>query len=275
MRPFSRPGSSRRFLISAMMAVGLLAVSHRASAQAAENVLLIINSNSRVSEEIGQYYAQKRQIPTSNIVRLPMPVEEEVSLDVHLSQIERPIYEWLRTANAQDRILYIVLTKDVPLRIAGTSGMNGTVSSVDSELALLYRKSTGAPTPSQGGQQNPYFAGNQPVSALKPFNHRTQDIYLVTRLDGFTVSDVKALIDRGVEATRQTGSILLRTRGDRGGSQGDGWLQAASKRIANMPDWEQAPLLWSSTRGVPDLPLLGYYSWGSNDPTRAESEPEV
>jgi len=41
---------------------------------------------------------------------------------------------------AQDRILYIVLTKGIPLRVNGTSGQDGTIASVDSELTLLYRK---------------------------------------------------------------------------------------------------------------------------------------
>jgi uncharacterized protein (TIGR03790 family) len=264
-----------RFLYLAA-AVALLTLPGSAAGQSAQNVLVVVNSNSRASEEIGDYYVQKRKIPSTNLIRLALPVDEEISLNVHLSQIELPILEWLRKAGAQDRILYIVLTKGVPLRIAGTSGMNGTVSSVDSELALLYRKATGVAILVQGGQQNPYFAGNQPISALKPFSHRTQDIYLVTRLDGFSVADVKALIDRGVAASRPSGSILLRTRGDRGGSQGDGWLEAAAKRIADMPGWQKAPLLWRSTRGTPDSPLLGYYSWGTNDPMLATApEPDV
>ena len=50
------------------LAVGLLlAVPWRASPQSAQNVLLVVNSNSRASEEIGEYYAQKRKIPTGNV----------------------------------------------------------------------------------------------------------------------------------------------------------------------------------------------------------------
>ena len=59
-------------------------------------------------------------------------------------QIERPIAEWITSHAAQDRILYIVLIKGVPLRIAGTPGRQGTVASVDSELTLLYRRLVGA-----------------------------------------------------------------------------------------------------------------------------------
>ena len=36
-----------------------------------------------------------------------------------------------------------------------------------------------------------------PVADASLFSHETHDIYLVTRLDGFSVEDVLALIDRG------------------------------------------------------------------------------
>jgi hypothetical protein len=55
-------------------------------------------------------------------------------------QIEQPIWTCIATRRMHDRILYIVLTKDVPIRLIGTSERNGTRSSVDSELTLLYRR---------------------------------------------------------------------------------------------------------------------------------------
>ena len=62
-------------------------------------------------------------------------------------QIQAPIVNWLSSHFAQDRILFIVFTKGVPLRIQGTSGRDGTVASVDSELAALYRRLAGTRTP--------------------------------------------------------------------------------------------------------------------------------
>src|SRR4030095_3382214 len=107
-----------------------------------------------------------------------------------------------------DRILYIVLTKGVPLRISGSGGPYGTYASVDAELLLLYRRMTGDAVSPLGAVDNPYFLNANEVSEARPFTHREHDLYLVTRLDGYTVEDALALIDR---ATRPpvAGGILF------------------------------------------------------------------
>ena len=63
----------------------------------------------------------------------------------------------------QDRLLYLVLTKGVPLRIAGTTGLTGTLASVDSELTLLYRRLTGQQLSVSGRVDNPFFLGSRPI----------------------------------------------------------------------------------------------------------------
>jgi uncharacterized protein (TIGR03790 family) len=113
--------------------------------QTSENVLLVLNEASPVSMDVGKYYAQKRGIPQSNILRIKTSAEDSISREDFERQIDSPIASWLTRNFAQDRILYIVLTKGVPLRVSGTSGIDGTVASVDSELTLLYRKMLGGP----------------------------------------------------------------------------------------------------------------------------------
>src|SRR5262249_10005392 len=152
------------------------------------------------------------------------------------SGIERAVARWLQSRGAQDRILYLVLTKDVPLRIGGTGGPNGTVASVDSELTLLYRKLAGTPAPIPGSVKNPLFAGESALTDLKPFTHRTSDIYLVSRLDGYTAADVKALIDRGATPSQQ-GKILLDGRLELTQSVGNKWLVGAATRLRKLPGW--------------------------------------
>jgi len=121
---------------------------------------------------------------------VPLPLDESVNREVYDAQIEQPIWCCIANRQAQDRILYIVLTEDVPIRISGTSGRSGTNASVDSELTLLYRRRTG-----EGFVPNPYFAGATASATVEPFTHRAHDIYLVTRLDGYTLQDALALID--------------------------------------------------------------------------------
>lgn len=246
-----------------------------ASAQSGENVLVIVNGASRASDEIGDYYARKRAIPGDQVLRLTLPGTEQISRAVYESQIERPITTWLTTHAAQDRILYLVLTKDVPLRITGSSGSTGTIASVDSELTLIYRKLEGNRVAIAGSVENPYFAGDRPVADVKPFSHQSQDVYLVARLDGYTVEDVKALIDRG-SAPSQQGRVLLDGRFELTQSPGNRWLVKASDTLNKLPGWSERVTLDITHKPLRDeSEVLGYYSWGSNDRTLGTRHPNI
>jgi uncharacterized protein (TIGR03790 family) len=180
-------------------------------AQSGANVLVVANESNAASVQIAERYAQARSLPADNVIRLktlPADAPEVISRLGYEFQIERPIADWFSRHAAHDRILYIVLTKGIPLRVEGSIGRQGTQSSVDSELTLLYRALTGRPVAPQGRIPNPYFAGHTPSGEFKHFTHRDYDIFLVTRLDGFTVDDGLALIDRAASPSRN-GRVLL------------------------------------------------------------------
>ncbi len=242
----------------------LLLATSLLHAQSVENLLLVLNEDNAISLEVGKYYAEKRGVPASNILRIKTRSEDEISRADYERQIEAPIGAWLARASAQDRILYIVLTKGIPLRVAGTSGTDGTVASVDSELTLLYRKMTSVPFSAAGRIANPYFLGEASIAGARRFTHETQDIYLVCRLDGYTSSDIRGLIDRGF-APGKEGRILLDERGP-SQSKGDSWLQTAADRLAAI-GFQDRVVLESTDKVLKDENgILGYYSWGSNDP---------
>ena len=250
-------------LSAAVFLVALSASSVRA--QSAANVLLVVNSSSRDSVEIGDYYAAARQIPAGQIVKIVAPTGDSLSRASFEATIYEPIASFLARHLLHDQILYIVLTKGVPLRVDGTEGQDGTVASVDSELTLLYRRMTGTRVPVIGRIANPLFLGDKPVKGAKHFSRLDSDLYLVTRLDGFTVAEVKALIDRGVKPATD-GQIVLDQRAtmiDRGG---DAWLQEAANRLTATDQGARVQL--ETTRAVVSAsgPVLGYFSWGSNDP---------
>jgi uncharacterized protein (TIGR03790 family) len=232
-----------------------------AAAQGPANVLLVINEVSPASVEIGNYYAEKRGIPRENVLRLRLNATESIERADYDRLIELPIANWLTRNFAQDRILYIVLTKGIPLRVAGTGGQEGTVASVDSELAVLYRKLAGQPMPLTGRINNPYFQGDS-SGAPKRFTHENFDIFLVTRLDGYTVADVRSLIDRALNPAKQ-GSIVL---DDKAASEANPWLKSAADLLKaslgnNRVVYDVTGAVMKDIKGV-----LGYYSWGSNDP---------
>jgi uncharacterized protein (TIGR03790 family) len=234
-----------------------------AAAQSGANVLVVANSPVPASEEIALYYAEKRGVPADQVLTIHAATTEEVTRTDFQRTIEGPILAWLQSHSAQDRILYIVLAKGVPLRIAGTGGRSGTASSVDSELTLLYRTATGQFVSSAGPVANPYFAADA-VASPAPFSHRDRDIYMVTRLDGFTVADVKGLVDRGVSPVR-TGAVVLDQRATLKEAPNQ-WLATAAERIEAAAPAAKVVLEKTSRPAEADGPVLAYSSWGSNDP---------
>ena len=89
-------------------------------------------------------------------------------------------------------------------------------------------------------------------------------IYLVTRLDGFTAADVSGLIARGAAPSRE-GLFILDQRASLVDSGGDAWLSAAAERLSATPLKDRVVLDTSKAVITERKPVLGYYSWGSND----------
>jgi len=243
----------------------MLALTSPLHAQDGTNVLLVVNDTSPDSQMIGAHYAEARHVPAGNVVHIKTAVVDGVERSRFDAEIEGPIAEAIAHAAAQDRILYIVLTKDIPLRVLGTTGIDGTAASVDSELTLLYRKLLGNLVLTAGRMPNPYFQGNAAVSGAKPFSHADMDIYLVTRLDGFTTADVDGLIARGGKPVK-TGMIVLDQKGERGMKTGDASLDDAARVLRGTGAVDRVVLETTTAPAKTPAHVLGYYSWGSNDP---------
>ena len=238
-----------------------------ASAQSGSNVVVVINQASSDSERIGARYAASRGVPAENVVRLKTTTSDDIDRAALEYEIERPISEVITRNEAQDHILYIVVTKGIPLRVRGTAGLDGTMASVDSELALLYRKLLGSPVPPGGRIPNPYYLGDRPISAAAPFSHAAYDMYLVTRLDGFTVEDALKVVERGA-APVNDGRFVLDARASMVGNRsGDSWLTMAADRLSAAGLKDRVLLDTKTSVAAPTGPILGYYSWGSNDPS--------
>src|SRR5262245_12608913 len=233
-RPFSSyPFGSqpaRWSRVVAVMALLVVAAPLRGIAQTAENVAVVINDNSEISKRVGEYYVRLRAIPASNVIRIRTNLGETIDRTSYQSSIEAPIAASIQRQRLEDRILYIVLTKDVPLRINGTNGASGSTASVDSELTLLYRRMAGQQTPTAGPIDNPYFLGTKEVREAALFTHHEQDIYLVSRLDAFTADEAIRLVDRAKSAVAD-GKFVLDERAALVNRTGEDWLELAAKRL--------------------------------------------
>ncbi len=243
---------ARRILLSLTCAVSLC----RAITPA--EVLIIVNENSPISRTIAEYYARRRAIPSNQIVRISAPEDEEITRPVFQARIAGPVSELLRRNGWIDRILVLVTTSGVPLKISGSFGMTGDAASVDSELAALYQDLKGRPHQITGPLANPYFGKDV------PFRHPQFPIYLVARLTGYNFSDTRAMIDRAFQA-RNRGVFVLDLK-DHDLSDGNSWLKTASNFLpAGRVVLDESTTVIRGTRDV-----LGYASWGSNDPQRKD-----
>jgi uncharacterized protein (TIGR03790 family) len=243
----------------------LLGAAAPAFAQSAENVAVVVNEASPASVRIAEHYVRTRGIPAPNVIRIRTAVADQIDRAAYVATIEQPTAAALRDRLLQDRILYLVLTKGVPLRIAGTVARDGTSASVDSELTLLYRRMVGRPVPVAGRVENPYFLGGRRILDAQPFTHERHDIFLVTRLDGFSEDDVVALIDRA-QRPETAGRVVLDLRGGLKSSTGDDWLHDAAGRLADLGHGSRVALGERIDATAASEGVIGYYSWGSTDP---------
>jgi uncharacterized protein (TIGR03790 family) len=223
-------------------------------------LLVVGNSRSAVSKSVAEYYARARQIPARQVLLLPMREEEEISREEYSREIERPVGEFLKRRGWVERILGIVTTAGVPLKIRGGGGMGSEGAAVDSELAALYGVLKGQKRALSGAMKNPYFGESG------AFRHPEHAMYLVARLGGYTFADIRAMIDRS-KGARNRGVVVLDLKSYEL-DDGNAWLKDAARRVPRgraLVDESTAVV-----RGVKDV--IGYASWGSNDPSRKERD---
>jgi uncharacterized protein (TIGR03790 family) len=242
------------------LAVAWLALLPCLLAQGPDNVLVVVNDNSPLSRNIGEYYARKRAIPMRNVCHLHVDPGEVIARKDYDRAVAGSVAACLRKAKLTEDILYIVTTAGVPLRIPGTTGggMGVDSASVDSELTLLYTDMhSGRPHVLPGSIANPFFAKRD-----ARFSHPQFPVYLVTRLAAYDFDGVKGIIDRSlIAANRGKFVIDLRSSGD---ETGDNWLRDAA---IHLP--KDRVLFDQSTAVLYDRTnVIGYASWGSNDRNR-------
>ncbi len=224
--------------------------------QGPENVLVVVNDASALSRDIGQYYQKARSIPAANMCRVTTDTAETIQRETY-EKLEKAVVRCLTPA-----ILYIVTTQGMPLRIqprSGGSTPQSDGSSVDSELTLLYAKRNGQQFAAPGMVPNPFFRQRD-----TPFQHRAFPIYLVTRLAGYGLPEIEAMIDRGLQARNRGRAVIdLVDESDRAGND---WLRTAALLLPG-----DRCVIDETTRvlsGVRDV--IAYAAWGSNDKSRRE-----
>lgn len=265
---------ARAFLAacSALALLGTAAVPVAAASRT--DVLLVVNTRSPEGARVADAYRTHRDIPDTHVVSIDVAVGDQVGRNDYLDRIEQPLIAWFHRRAAHDDITYIVLTSGVPLRVLGTLGRDGSLASVDSELALLYRRMTGELAGPTSWVTNPYARLETAEDGWPAFDRTRLDIYLVTRLDGFTGDDAVALAGRCTAPAPPDARFVLDDRAP-GASTEHVWFRDAAAQLTAMLGAEAVVLDQALAVVRGERQVMGYYSWGSADPGRRQRRTDL
>ena len=231
------------------------------AANPGDEVILLYNTRMSESKAVAEYYAQKRQVPKSQIIGLELTTNEEMWRADFQNQLQKPLVAKLEAAKLwrfgsaeimdtngkpvrvegrllESKIRYLVPCYGVPVRITPDATVkepgddklqpelrrNG--AAVDSELTLLPLIKQKVPL--NGPFLNPLY-GTTNATLLHP----TNGILLVSRLDGPTDAIARGLVDKALEAEsngfwgrayvdlRRATEVPLKT--------GDDWMKATAE----------------------------------------------
>lgn len=223
----------------------------------AERVFVVINSRSSASDSVGRYYATRRGIDSTHVLRLDLPLDDEIGTIAFRTDLVAPVRAAIEALPV--RIDFIVLTTGVPIRVARKNGY--AVDALLGGMNLLFPPMTGLDTAWLERHQNPYY------HASGPFRSDRYGMFLVTRLDCERVADCFALVDRSIAARPTRGPFFLDALPFRSVKKGYGGMNTLMYSSASKlgASGLEVQIDTSASFVAPAAPVMGYVSWGSND----------
>ncbi len=276
-----RPPASVSFCVPAALILLVAAVSAPAQEDwnAAAETVVVFNRDFAGSEALARYYAEKRAIPSDQVVGLRCATTDDISRAEFESSLQTPLRrlfdknKWWTRGGKRDlnpalatrvtsaRIRVLVLMRGVPFRVTRATDPKEAgkedEAAVDSELMLLGMEPYALP----GFIPNPWFKSPLRFSAFDA----APGLLLVGRLDGPDDATVRRLIDDALaaESAGLSGrSVIDLALKDGAYEMGENWLRECAKlhRLAGIPVYadrnaDVIPAGWP----LPDTML--YFGW--------------
>ncbi|MGC3958928.1 MAG: TIGR03790 family protein [Verrucomicrobiota bacterium] len=176
------------------------------------NTIIVINQQNLDSLALGNYYAEKRQVPPENILRInwtggPIAWSEAQFLET----LQAPLEARITAANLSNQIDCVALSMGIPFQIISPSATNSTHGS-----PVLRHKDQCQWHP-QPGITNSYAASEQIFSHSRPTSAPTgTKSYLATMITGSTLAEAMQLVNQGssADASFPTQPIILAKTSD-------------------------------------------------------------
>ncbi len=223
------------------------------------DVLLVVNDNSTISKQIGDYFRANRNIPDINVCNISVSNQEAITR-AEFNVLRAQIENYLNSNNLTNKTNFIITTKGVPIRITHSTASRR--ASVDSELCLIL----GSYSTFIDDSLNTKISQHIYYNKDEDFKREKFPIYLVTRLTGFNFSDVKQLIDNAAASAGVRGGFFF----DRDPTKTQAAYRPGNNRMTAAHDILNAKGYTTTLDNTQTFHtelsnLAGYCSWGRYD----------
>ena len=262
----------------------LLTILTSIAAEPGSRVVVVYNSDMPESKQVANYYAKRRNVPDQQIYGFPLPKTEPMSRSDYLDKLEKPLLEKIGTNTAAWPFRYVLLCYGVPTKILPDlelkedlptslqTELRRTDASVDSQLACIAFKQK----PLWAGMVPNQFYGTSNATVLQP----TNNVLIVTRLDGPSPAIAMGLVDKAIEAETNGfwGRAYVDARGITNGGYklGDDWMRTTAQLLRNLgfeTDLDNKPATFPV--GYPMSQIGVYVGWYEQGVCGPFAQPQV
>jgi uncharacterized protein (TIGR03790 family) len=190
-----------------------LPASLGAASGQAFRTLVVVNTNSAESIELGDYYAAAHGIPPHHICRLGIGTNAtSITSNDFQTLLLAPITNHIATNGLIGQIDFLVLCQQFPNRIRDTEGVTAALFYGFKNAAGYWDAPTGCKLPA--GTSNAYFLAERAFRSADVWN--ATNGFVAFHLVAFNLATAKLVVDRGAaaQATRPPASINLYNWGD-------------------------------------------------------------
>ena len=223
-----RFGQGRQSRVLALCLLAFCFASNACAALDASQILILVNRDTAISSRVAQMYQKERGIPETNILRLSMGTDRQITPQQYWSKAGEPIRKYL--AEHTD-IRCILTTSGVPYTVAATDGADEGAA-FDNELAIVLREESGE---KKRRQPNPLFLnGMNPYAITDP---RVLKMVYVARLDGPDLATITRMVEDAIATENSGFSGLVAADaqgidGVTGYGEGDATIRAVADRLS-------------------------------------------
>ena len=208
------------------------------------NTLVVVNTNSADSVELGNYYASAHGIPAHHICRISITTNTaNLETNEFRAWLLNPITNHIATNDLTGQIDYLILCHDIPTRVRHTEGVSASLF-YGFKNAPSYWEAGGCNLPSY--TSNAYYKAERSFHSADGWN--STNGFIAFHLIASNLATAKLVVDRGADAqsTFPCSTINLHMNGEIG-------------RFGREARYANAQFSFSSLPGLPVSCILAPY----------------